>query len=249
MSKVPGYTSLAYPLYLPIAPMTVITTATYNTRRLGFKSCENSFFLASTILGGHDVIKEFVATEVWPLSEGWKLSEIISLDVDWASQKVPFPRFNLRLKDGQSLEDFILEVKEKVNEMIVESTLNEYKAYRSPVKRKRRVNRVFSELGAETAFRSRPPSVDKKIPAVAVAVCSAAPPKAPRRRSSKKEKAKSNGGDTSSPAIRPGKTKSLESSKRKRKASEDVSNAEIQAASSLAHLGRKKFKKDVAAVV
>jgi uncharacterized protein YktA (UPF0223 family) len=71
----------------------------------------------------------------------------------------------LQLKDGQSLEDFILEV-EKVNEMIGESTLNQYKAYKSIVKHKKRVNRVFSE---------------QKISDVVVAVCSASPPKAPRR--------------------------------------------------------------------
>jgi DNA-directed RNA polymerase subunit N (RpoN/RPB10) len=36
--------------------------------------------------------------------------------------------------------------------MIGKSTLNEYKAYKSIVKHKKRVNRVFSELGAETAL-------------------------------------------------------------------------------------------------
>jgi DNA-directed RNA polymerase subunit N (RpoN/RPB10) len=70
--------------------------------------------------------------------------------------------------------------------MIGESTLNEYKSYKSIVKHKKRVNRVFSELGAETALRSRPLGVDKKISAVVVAVCSDAPPKARRRRASKK---------------------------------------------------------------
>jgi hypothetical protein len=45
--------------------------------------------------------------------------------------------------------------------------------------------------------------MDKKIPAVAIAVCSAAPPNAHRRRTSKKGKAKSCAGDTSSFAIRP----------------------------------------------
>jgi hypothetical protein len=49
---------------------------------------------------------------------------------------------------------------------------------------------VFSELGAETALRSRPPGVDKKILVVAVAVCSAAPPKARRRRLRRKIKLK-----------------------------------------------------------
>jgi hypothetical protein len=133
----------------------------------------------------------------------------------------------LRLKDGQRLEDFILQAEEKVNAMVGESTLNEYKSFKSIVKHKKRVNHVFSELSAETALRSHPPGVDKKILAIAIAVCSAAPPKAPRRRTSKKGKVKSSAIDTSSPSVHPGKTKSLESSKRKRKASEDISDADI----------------------
>jgi hypothetical protein len=120
------------------------------------------------------------------LLHGWKPSDIVLLDVDWASQQVPFPQFNLRLQDGQSLSEFILKVEEKVTDMVGEFTLNEYKAYKHIVKHKKRVNRVFSELGAETALRSRPPGVDKKVPAVPVAGCSAAPPKARRKRASKK---------------------------------------------------------------
>jgi hypothetical protein len=80
--------------------------------------------------------------------------------------------------------------------------------------------------------------MDKKIPAVATTVCSAAPPKAPRRRTLKKGKAKSGACDTSSSAICPEKTKSLESSKRKKKASEGISDAVIQAASILAGLSK-----------
>jgi hypothetical protein len=71
------------------------------------------------------------------------------------------------------------------------------------------------------------------------------PPKAPRRKASKKGIRKSEAGDISSSTVHPEKTKSVESSKRKRKASEGVSDAEIQAASSLAQLGQKKAKKAV----
>jgi hypothetical protein len=169
------------------------------------------------------------------MSNGWKPASIVLLDVDWATQQVTFPRFNLRLKEGQSLEEFIHDVEKKVDVMVGESTLNEHKAYKNLVKHKKRVNRVLLELGTETALCSRPPSLDKKVPAVAVASCSAAPPKAPRKKSSKK--GRSSAGDTSSSIVRPEKTKSLESSKRKCKASEGVSDAEIQAASSLAQLG------------
>jgi hypothetical protein len=62
------------------------------------------------------------------------------------------------------------------------------------------------------------------------------------------KKGKSSTDDASS-VVRPNKTKYLESSKRKCKTSEVVSNAEIQAASSLAQLGQKKIKRTVKKIV
>jgi hypothetical protein len=47
--------------------------------------------LASTILGGRDVIEEFVVAETWLISYGWAPTEIISFNVNWALQEVPFP--------------------------------------------------------------------------------------------------------------------------------------------------------------
>jgi uncharacterized protein YktA (UPF0223 family) len=61
---------------------------------------------------------------------------------------VSFSSFNLRLKEGWSLESFITEVEKKVDAMVGESTLNEYKDFKALVKHKRRVNHVFSEFGA-----------------------------------------------------------------------------------------------------
>jgi hypothetical protein len=71
MSKIPSYTGPSYPLYSPIEAVTATCTAPYNHRAVGFMNCENAFFLANTILGGHDVIEEFVAAEIWPISYGW----------------------------------------------------------------------------------------------------------------------------------------------------------------------------------
>jgi hypothetical protein len=91
---------------------------------------------------------------------------------------------------------------------------------------------VFTEVCGENSFRSRRPGIEKKAPAVAVASCSAAPLKAPRGKSSKKRKG--NVDETSSSIVRPEKMKSLESSKRKRKSSEVISDVELKVASSLA---------------
>jgi hypothetical protein len=106
---------------------------------------------------------------------------------------------------------------------------------------------VFTEVCGENSFRSRCPGIEKKALAVAMASCSAAPLKAPRGKSSKKGKGDTD--ETSSSAVRPEKTKSLESSKRKQKSSEAVSDIELQAASSLAQLSQKKIKKPVKVAV
>jgi hypothetical protein len=70
--------------------------------------------------------------------------------------------------------------------MIGEYTMNEYKTYKALVKHKRRINRVFTEVCGDKSFNSRRSGRKLKVPAVAVARCSAAPISAPRRRSSKR---------------------------------------------------------------
>jgi hypothetical protein len=140
------------------------------------------------ILGGRDIIKEFVTAEIWPISYGWAPIEIVGFNVNWATQEVPFPRFGLQLKEGQSAEEFMGEVEKKVNAMIGESNMNEYKAYKNLVKYKRRINQVSSDVCGDKSFHSRRPGIIGKAPAVAVASCSVAPLKAPRRKSSKKNK-------------------------------------------------------------
>jgi hypothetical protein len=140
----------------------------------------------------------------------------------------------------------MLEIERRVNLMIGEYTMNEYKAYKNLVKHKK-INRLFFEVCGDKSFRSRRPGRNLKMPAVVVASCLAAPSKALRRRSSKSSRLIAD--ETKSASVQPAKTKSLESSKRKCKSSEQVSDAELQAASSLAQMSQKKAKKAVKKVV
>jgi hypothetical protein len=128
MSKIPGYDGPAHPLYSPIEALTATCIAPYNHQAVRFRNCENAFHLADTIVGGSDIIEEFVGAEVWPISYGWIPNEIVGFNMNWVAQEVPFPRFGLQLRDGQSAEDFMDELEKKVNTMIGESTMNEYKA-------------------------------------------------------------------------------------------------------------------------
>jgi hypothetical protein len=247
MSTIPGYEGPAHPLSSPIEALTAVSTAAYNHRAAGIRSCENAFHLATTILGRRGIIEEFVVVQIWPISYGWAPTEIVNFNVHWAAQEVPFLKFGIQLRDGQSADDFMLEIERRVNLMIGEYTMNEYKAYKSLVKHKRRINRVFSEVCGDKSFHSRRPGRKLKIPAVAIASCSTAPPRAPRRRSFKSSLLIAD--ETTSSSVVPSKTKSLESSKRKRRSSEQVSDVELQASSNLAQMRHKKAKKAVKNIV
>jgi hypothetical protein len=243
MSEVPGYAGPAHPLSCPIAPLTAVNTAEFNHRAVGIRKCESVFHLASTILRGRDIIEEFVAARIWPISSGWAPTEIVYFNVNWAAQEVPFPKFGIKLREDQSADAFMIEIEKRVNLIIGEYTMNEYKAYKALVKHKKRINRVFTEVCGDKSFSSRSPGPKLKVPAVAVASCSAAPINAPRRRSSKRGSSAVN--ESTSSGVKPSRTRSLESSKRKRKTSERISDVELQAASGLAQMSRKKLKKAV----
>jgi hypothetical protein len=150
MSKIPDYEGPAFPLSSPIEELTATCTAPYNHRAVGFRNCESAFHLAGTTLGGRGIIEEFVAANIWPISYGWAPSEIVTFNVNWAAQEVPFPRFSIQLPKDQSANDFMDEVEKKVNAMIGESIMNEYKAFKNLVKHKERINRVFVATNTST---------------------------------------------------------------------------------------------------
>jgi hypothetical protein len=182
MSTIPGYERLAHPLSSHIEALTAVSIADYNHRAVGIRSYKNAFHLASTIIGGRDIIEEFVAARIWPISYGWAPTEIMHFNVNWAAQQVPFPKFGIKLRDDQSADDFIFEIERRVTLMIGEYTMNEYKAYKALVKHKRRINCVFSEVCGDKSFPSRHPGRKQKIPAVPVASCSTAPPQSPKKK-------------------------------------------------------------------
>jgi hypothetical protein len=136
MSRIPDYDGPAFPLCSPIEKITATCTAPYNHCAVGFRNCESAFHLAGTILGGRDIIEEFVVANIWPISYGWAPTEIVAFNMNWAAQEVPFPRFDIQLRENQSADDFMDEVEKKVNAMIGESTMNEYKAFKNLVKDK-----------------------------------------------------------------------------------------------------------------
>jgi Tfp pilus assembly protein PilZ len=53
----------------------------------------------------------------------------VIFNINWAAQEVPFPRVGIQLPEDQNADDFMEKVEKKMNDMIGESTMNEYKAF------------------------------------------------------------------------------------------------------------------------
>jgi hypothetical protein len=82
MSEVPGYEGPACPMSCSIEALTAVNAAEFNHRAVGIRNCESAFHLASTILGGRDIVEEFVAAEIWPISYGWAPNKIVYFNVN-----------------------------------------------------------------------------------------------------------------------------------------------------------------------
>jgi hypothetical protein len=81
----------------------VVNTAEFNHREVGIRNCESAFHLVGTILGGRDIIEEFVAARIWPISSSWAPIKIVYFNVNWAAQEVPFPKFGIKLRKIKAL--------------------------------------------------------------------------------------------------------------------------------------------------
>jgi hypothetical protein len=64
------------------------------------------------------IVEEFVAARIWPISYGWASTEIAHFNVNLAAQQVPFPKFGIKLREGQSAKNFMLEIERRVTLMI-----------------------------------------------------------------------------------------------------------------------------------
>jgi hypothetical protein len=53
-----------------MGPMNAICTAMFNRKTPDFMIAENRFGFACRILGGHDVLEEFIAAQIWPIAHG-----------------------------------------------------------------------------------------------------------------------------------------------------------------------------------
>lgn len=103
-----------------------------------------------------DLVEEFLATDIWPLSDGWAPTEIVMETVVWYHKPVPFPRFGLSLPEGTSAGPVVKGVERCAVEILGPFHINEYHATWKIVTHDHRMNRVFFEMGMEVEPQAKP---------------------------------------------------------------------------------------------
>jgi hypothetical protein len=81
---------VSYPLASKVLPVEHISQADFRRSGAGYKDCVEAFGLAAGLIGGRDLIEEFICANIWPLSAGWDLNPLAKVKVRTLKESVPF---------------------------------------------------------------------------------------------------------------------------------------------------------------
>ena len=90
----------------------------YNKRTPGFKPCLEAFMTACQIFGGRDVVEEFLAVKVWPLSAGWAPQGFERKGFTGLEYDVQSLIFGLQRPEGFSDEVIVAELEREAMEIL-----------------------------------------------------------------------------------------------------------------------------------
>ena len=77
----------------------------------------DAFASAAGLIGGRDLIEEFICAKVWPLSVGWLSGGFGKVKVRRLKEVIPFPKFTLVKPPSESDEAIVAEVEQRVVEL------------------------------------------------------------------------------------------------------------------------------------
>jgi len=111
---------------------------------------------ACQVCGGRDVVEEFLAAGIWPLSAGWaprgfERKRFVGMEYDLTS-----PVFGLRRPEGSSDEVIVAELEPEASDILGPWNRKEYLSLVEVCKRNLRLNRWLAEMGVEYGLRPVP---------------------------------------------------------------------------------------------
>ena len=77
----------------------------------------DAFSSAAVLIGGRDLIEEFVCARIWPLSVGWDSNSFVRVEVRASKEALPFPKLDLVKPSGETDEAIVAEVEQRAAEL------------------------------------------------------------------------------------------------------------------------------------
>ena len=100
--------AVSYPLSAKVLPFNHVSKANFKRTAAGYKDCCAAFATATSVIGGRDLVEEYVVSKVWPLSCGWLPKEFTKIKIDHLVKELPYPRFGWTKPEGIT-DEFIVE--------------------------------------------------------------------------------------------------------------------------------------------
>lgn len=122
----------------------------------GYKDCCAAFASAMGVISGGDVVEEFLAAKIWPLSSGWLPGSFAKLEISGLKGKLSFPKFGLKKPKGISDDLIVEEVEQEAVVLVVPYTLKEHDSFVECCPEQVSVNRYFFEMKVAYSPREAP---------------------------------------------------------------------------------------------
>lgn len=161
-----GKRSTRYPLASVMTEMVPYSQVDARSERSAKCSASNKVFaLACWYSSGRDLIEEMVAAKYWPLGREKPKFEIemMKLPVFGGDKGIPFPWFKIRLAEGETAKEFVVEVEHDTRAIVGEISNRKFLAQRSAAGMLPHLNCVFEEMGLEHRERQVPAKVLRAI--------------------------------------------------------------------------------------
>ena len=97
-----------YPLAAKVEEFKHVSKAHFRRTSASYKECYSTFASAARVVGGRDLIEEYLAAKVWTLTRDWLPGTFSKVRVAGLKDKLPFPNSGLRKSDEVS-DDMIVE--------------------------------------------------------------------------------------------------------------------------------------------
>ena len=139
-----------------------ISQADFRRSSVGYRECLDAFTAPADLIGGRDLIEEFVCANVWPLSDGWLEGSLAKVRVRDRKETLPFPKFSLLKPPEESNEAIVAEVERRGSELAGPYLSKEYDSFVVCCSGGIRVNRSLAVMGVKYPNCEEPKKPEKR---------------------------------------------------------------------------------------